>query len=126
MKQQKPLWFEANGCRFISEPQGLPLALLTHTEQVFKELIAINKKFKPATALNKLVKASKETFRALPAAGSLPRSLLTNVSSIDPPLPTFAIKQPGLRVDMMPVPASGVAGILRRELSRGVIYFTIS
>jgi len=123
MKQQKPLWFEANGCRFMSEHQGLPLALLTHTEQVFKELIATNKKFKPATALNKLVKASKDIFTALPAAGSFPRSLLSNVSSIDPPLPAFAINQPGLRVDMMPVPASGIAGILRRELSRGVINF---
>lgn len=124
VKQQKPVWFEENGCRFMSESQGLPLALLSHTEQVFKELITANKKFKPATALSKLVKSSKNTFRSLPAAGSLPRSLLTNVASIDPPLPAFAIDHPGLRVDMMPVPASGVAGILRRELSRGVINFT--
>ncbi|RKZ70631.1 MAG: hypothetical protein DRQ44_00135 [Gammaproteobacteria bacterium] len=124
MKQQKPVWFEANGCRFMSEHQGLPLAMLSHTEQVFKELIATNKKFKPVTALNKLVKSSKNIFQVLPAAGSFPRALLSNVASIDSPLPAFAIDYPGLRVDMMPVPASGVAGILRRELSRGVINFT--
>lgn len=124
IKQQKPIWFESLGCRFLSQPQGLPMALLAHTEQVFKEFIAANIRFKPVTALKRLVDESKKTFQALPAAGSLPRTLLSNVARIDAPLPQFAIDYPGLRVDMMPVPVTGVAGILRRELGRGVISFT--
>jgi len=115
VNRQKPLWFESLGCRFLSHPQSFSMALLAHTEQVFSEMVEGRKN---------IVRESKNTFQALPTAGSLPRSLLSNVANIDAPLPKFRIDYPGLRVDMMPIPASGVAGVLRRELSRGVVKFS--
>lgn len=182
--QTNPLWFESLACRFLSQPLAFPMALLAHTEQVFKELVAADKgiQFKktrraelltgirgispvlaadgvditpfdiPAVAIDQpdmrlsgrvipslavrddfrrlfekvstsLATDIKNTFQFLPAAGSLPRSLLKHVANINAPLPRFEIDYPGLRVDMMPVPATGVAGILRRELARGVIKF---
>lgn len=180
--QQKPLWFEMLGARFLSQSLSFPMALLAHTEQVFKELVAednrLGLKITPrilsdindnarlssadfttpsitrafltdqpalrtdrvsATAFNfredlqalfsnvsnrsSLASRIKGTFQFLPAAGSLPSSLLKNVANINAPLPEFAINYPGLRVDMMPVPVTGMAAVLRRELGRGVIKF---
>lgn len=125
MQNQKLKWFETHGARFMSEPLGLPMAMLAHMEQVFSESIAASKHLNPASALNKLVKDTKLNFISLPAAGALPRRLLANVTSIDKPnLPKFLIDYPGLRVDMAPIPASGVAGVLQRELGRGVVSFS--
>jgi len=180
--EHNPIWFEAHGARFLSQGLAFPMALLAHTEQVFKELQITDKSiarqktqrlgrqptFIPSlarerrglvdtatptlTAIDRVdlmpsaaiiptfdlatnfaglitkietnfVSEIKDTFQFLPAAGSLPSSLLTDVANIDAPHPKFAIDYPGLRVDMMPVPASGVAGILRRELGRGLIKF---
>lgn len=112
---RQPAWLEAVGGRFLAEPDAAHRAFLAHTLAVLKAGPAPSES---DTAANTLTLAQRLGLSYLPAAGPLPPALLRNPADHPPQLD---FDPADLGIDLIPVPANTVEGVIAEELSRGYV-----
>lgn len=112
-----PVWFDALAGRFDAVADAPYRSLLAHTqnvlEQYSRDLAAAGVLPNPSIPLGQQLGID-----FLPAAGPLPAELLRDPGGENPGL-AFAAQD--LQVDLLPLPASGAAAVVARELPRGVV-----
>lgn len=122
--KREPVWFDAVAGRFPALPDGPYRTFLAHTQAVLEayaqRLAAEGRQPDETKTL-----AEQLDLDHLPAAGPLPAALLRNPGG-DPggkpgEQPALAFAPRDLQVELMPVPASTVAGMVGRELPRGTV-----
>lgn len=119
-----PVWFDAVAGRFPALADGAYRTFLAHTRAVLEayaqRLAAEGRQPEASRTL-----AEQLDLDHLPAAGPLPAVLLRNPGG-DPggdpdQRPALAFAPGDLQVELMPVPASTVAGMVTQELPRGTV-----
>ncbi len=113
-------WVDVRAGRFNSQENAAYQTFFTYWQNIQR---ALNPPFDRATSLG-----ANLGMDYLPAAGSLPRGIVTDIAgaqlAIDAnqwQLPTMQFEPFDLQVELLPVPANTVAGVLNYELQRGVI-----
>ena len=106
---QNPEWIDTVAGRYLSEPNAPYRTFLAHTLMQFEQI-------KPTDANSSLSQLIGLDF--LPAAAPLPATLLQDPASKQPKL---AFNPRDLQVELIPVPASTVSGVIARELPRGTV-----
>lgn len=108
-----PEWIDTVAGRYLSEPDAPYRTLLAHTLAQLELWMEQKNQGDANTPLAALLGIDY-----LPAAGPLPGTLLKNPAGASP-VPAF---QPAdLQIELAPVPASTVGGVIDRELPRGSI-----
>jgi len=118
-----PAWVDMLAGRWLAGPDSGARALLAHAQQVLAarqaEWQAIESRTGgsvPIAPLNSLLGVDH-----LPAAVPLPARLLPQPAAARPAL---AFQPADLRIDLMPVPASAMSGVIASELPRGTVSLT--
>lgn len=118
-----PTWVDMLGGRWLAGPDSGARALLAHTRQVlaarqaqWQAIEAQPGGHLPVAPLNTLLGIDH-----LPAAVPLPARLLPRPAA---PRPEPAFAPADLRLDLVPVPASAVSGVIDTELPRGTVALT--
>ena len=113
---RNPEWIDTVAGRYLAEPDAGYRTLLAHTVARLEQWLAQQAESDKApadTALSQLLGIDY-----LPAAGPLPPSLLLAAAGKQPQL---AFDAADLQVELAPVPASTVGGVIERELPRGCV-----
>lgn len=113
-------WIDAIAGRFLAVPDAAYRALQAHWEA---RVASGDAGFSPDLPLSKSFGVAY-----LPAAGSLPDGLVTDIAGHEDPgdaqrwlLPAMQFEPNGLQIELLPVPDNAVEGIKQYELARGVI-----
>jgi len=124
VEKREVVWFDAVAGRFPALPDGPYRTFLAHVQTVLeaytRRLAAEGRQPDETRPL-----AEQLDLDHLPAAGPLPAALLRNPGG-DPggrpgERPALAFVPRDLQVELMPVPASTVSGMVARELPRGTV-----
>lgn len=108
-----PLWVDPVAGRYLASADAPYRTLLAHSSGVMERWLQAHEAGDATLSL-----ASQLGIDYLPAAGALPATLLRDAADADPRLGF----EPGdLQVEMAPVPASTLGGVIERELSRGTV-----
>lgn len=119
-----PVWVDALAARWLAGPASGARALLEHTLQVLhtrqrewdrdrQRAEALKVALPPPTTLDALLGIDR-----LPAATPLPSRLLPDPAA---PRPSPAFLPADMQLELAPVPASAMSGVLESELARGTI-----
>ncbi len=111
-------WIRAEAGRYLAINHSAEKTLSTHYNHSIRRTVSTIR----AAATNPPFNERFEQLfqlRYLPAFGALPLPLLEQPDAL--PTPTIRGLPNGMNIDMMPVPQSTLAGIMEREISRGVI-----
>lgn len=118
-----PAWVDMLAGRWLAGPDSGARALLAHTRQVLAARQAQWQIIEsqpggslPIAPLNSLLGLDH-----LPAAVPLPARLLPQPAAARPVL---AFQPADLRIDLVPVPASAISGVIESELPRGTVSLT--
>ena len=111
-----PVWIDPLAGRWLATPDSGAEALRAHTLQVlhaWQQATAQLEAPRPPATLDLLLGIDH-----LPAATPLPATLLTDPAAAQP---TLGFLPADLQVELAPVPASAISGVLASELGRGSI-----
>jgi len=112
-----PVWIDGVAGRFEALPDASYRTFLAHTWSVLAEF-SRQRLLAPGGPGGAKGLADLLGIDFLPAAGALPAALLRGPGDAQPQL---AFDPRDLQVELMPVPASTVPGVVERELPRGVV-----
>lgn len=113
VRDRLPQWVDSVAGRYLATDDAPYRTLLAHSSGVMERWLSGHEQGNPHETL-----ASLFGIDYLPAAGALPPNLLRDAAGKEPQL-DFAPAD--LQVEMAPVPASTVAAVVERELSRGSV-----
>lgn len=128
VKNNQPEWVDAQVGRLLARDNAVPMAMLDYWHSIINaparfRLDGPAADIKPQKKLQELLDLDY-----LPAAGKFPEQLISNlagkVSQQDYTKwqrPELHFVTHGLQIEMVPVPANSVIGVVRQELARGVI-----
>lgn len=111
-----PVWFDPLAGRLLAEPDAAAHTLLAHTVAALEAW----QREHPAPLPNVPTQTLAELLRLdyLPAAGPLPAALLRDPAG---KAPTLAFLPADLQVELAPVPANTIEGVVADELARGTV-----
>lgn len=124
----EPEWVDAQAGRLLARENAVQLAMLDYWHSILKaparfRLDGAAAEIAPEKNLQELLDLDY-----LPAAGKFPEQLISNiagkVSQVDFTQwqrPALQFAAHGLQIEIVPVPANSVLGVVRQELARGVI-----
>ena len=118
---RRPEWIDAVAGRYLAEDDAAYRTLLAHTATVWQRLLRDNPRVQAlleGSSTQRPDLAELLGIPYLPAAGPLPQFLVQDPAG-NPPRLVFAARDLG--IDLIPVPASTVQGIIAEELPRGTI-----
>jgi len=111
-----PVWFDPRAGRLLAEPDAAAHTLLAHTVAALDAWQRDNAAPLPVVPTRTLPELLGLDF--LPAAGPLPAALLRDPAG---KTPTLAFLPADLQVELAPVPADTIEGVVADELSRGTV-----
>lgn len=111
-----PVWFDPLAGRLLAEPDAAAHALLAHTIAALEDWQRAQDGPLPAVATRAL--GELLGLDHLPPAGPLPDGLLRDPAA---PSPSLAFLPGDLQIELAPVPASTVEGVVADELGRGTV-----
>ncbi|MBD5800724.1 hypothetical protein AZOA_01240 [Azoarcus sp. Aa7] len=111
-----PVWFDPRAGRLLAEPGAAAHTLLAHTVAALETWQREHPAPLPNVATQTLAELLGLDY--LPAAGPLPAALLRDPAG---KTPTLAFLPADLQVELAPVPANTIEGVVADELSRGTV-----
>lgn len=111
-----PVWFDPRAGRLLAEPDAGAHTLLAHTVAALEAWQREHPAPLPNVATQTLAELLGLDY--LPAAGPLPAALLRNPAG---KTPTLAFLPADLQVELAPVPANTIEGVVADELARGTV-----
>lgn len=111
-----PVWFDPLAGRLLAEPDAAAHTLLAHTVAVLEAWQREHRDPLPNVPTQTLAELLGLDY--LPAAGPLPAALLRNPAA---KTPTLAFVPADLQVELAPVPANTIEGVVADELARGTV-----
>lgn len=111
-----PVWFDPRAGRLLAEPDAAAHTLLAHTVAALETWQREHRDPLPNVPTQTLAELLGLDY--LPAAGPLPAALLRDPAG---KVPTLAFLPADLQVELAPVPANTVEGVVADELSRGTV-----
>jgi hypothetical protein len=129
IKDNKMLWLDVKAARFMARENTVYQTLLDYWITIVKSPTSFRLDatdpidLDPAHSLNQILGVD-----FLPAAGQFPEKLIENIpgkqNSSTPALwerPRLKFNPDGLQIEIVPVPANSVNGVIKEELNRGVV-----
>jgi len=113
VENRLPAWIDTVAGRYLSEPQAAYRTFLAHTVARLEQWLEKGELSDAIPTLSTLLGVDY-----LPAAGPLPLTLLTDPAGKEPKL---LFNPADLQVELAPVPASTIGGVIDRELPRGSV-----
>lgn len=111
-----PVWFDPRAGRLLAEPDAAAHTLLAHTVAALEAWQREHPAPLPNVATQTLAELLGLDY--LPAAGPLPAALLRDPAG---KTPTLAFLPADLQVELAPVPANTIEGVVADELARGTV-----
>ncbi|NMG27655.1 hypothetical protein [Aromatoleum evansii] len=111
-----PVWFDPLAGRLLAEPDAAAHTLLAHTVAALESWQREHRDPLPNVPTQTLSELLGLDY--LPAAGPLPAALLRNPAG---KTPTLAFLPADLQVELAPVPANTIEGVVADELARGTV-----
>jgi hypothetical protein len=111
-----PVWFDPRAGRLLAEPDAAAHTLLAHTVAALETWQREHPAPLPNVATQTLAELLGLDY--LPAAGPLPAALLRDPAG---KTPTLAFLPADLQVELAPVPANTIEGVVADELARGTV-----
>lgn len=124
----QPQWIDTRAGRFIAHEDATYINLMDYWHQIVSAPNRFRLDGDAADIDNKKTLRELLDIDYLPAAGKFPEALLENlagkVSASNFKLwerPSLVFDPDGLQIEILPVPANAVTGVIRKELTRGVV-----
>lgn len=111
-----PVWFDPRAGRLLAEPDAAAHTLLAHTVAALEAWQREHAAPLPNVPTQTLAELLGLDY--LPAAGPLPAALLRDPAG---KTPTLAFLPADLQIELAPVPANTIEGVVADELSRGTV-----
>lgn len=129
IKDNELLWLDVKAARFMAQENTVYQTMLDYWTAILKSPTAFrldttdSVDLNPSHTLNQILGID-----FLPAAGRFPEKLIENIAgkqnSSTPAVwqrPILKFNPDGLQVEILPVPANSVNGVIKDELNRGVV-----
>lgn len=122
-----PQWVDSQVGRLLARDNAVQMAMLDYWHSIISAPARFRLEGNPAELLPQ--KNLQQLFDVdyLPAAGKFPEQLISNIAGkagenhLQWQRPELQFSAYGLQLELVPVPANSVMGVIRQELSRGLI-----